>query len=97
MAKETSASSQHKPVFKIGEKVRVKPASFFLNHPKYNETHKEIYEGQCFVSDMFDYCGMEFVIREIRENSKGIVIIIDNSWSWNDWMFEKINKQLELF
>ena len=33
----------------------------------------------------------------IRENSKGIVITIDNSWSWNDWMFEKINKQLELF
>lgn len=95
-------------MFKVSDIVRVKPKEFFVNHPKYNGV-KVNFESS-FVEDMFQYCNEKFIIskawfsgRDYNYNCYRVKKNMndddydENCFTWNDWMFEKIDKQLDLF
>ncbi len=81
--------------FKIGDKVKVKNKSFFLNHPKAdNEGGFSIPIPPGFINEMLEYCGKTFFISSVGTKTYTLKNI---GWSWGDWMLEKTNLQLELF
>lgn len=88
-------------MFKVGDIVKVKPKEFFLNHPNYDEEKGIVDLGFTFSRCMFEYCESRGRIKTIYNGIKQygycIYILEDNHFNWNDWMFEKVNKQLELF
>lgn len=79
---------------KVGDTVKVKSKEFFINHPNYDEEENVVNCGYYFSNEMFDLCGRKDKISFIQ----GDLITLEYlTYNWNDWMLEKIDKQLELF
>ena len=86
--------------FKVGDKVRVKSAEYFKNHPNYDEYNKEVKFGSIFTHRMFAFCGKVFIVAQINEREhSGVSFIIylkpeDTGYRFNEYMLEKF-EQLE--
>jgi len=97
-------------MFKVGDKVRVKNKLFFIQHPEYREEDNMVGCLATFINEMFEFCGKEFFIKEIKDNKYSgyyedldyvlkknhLNDNIEDYW-FNEYMFEKANKQLDLF
>ena len=80
-----------KQKYKVGDKVKVKSLEWY-------NANKNVYNSiVSFVEPMAQYCGQEFIIKEVLDDGIGGYIINTpgferDSYRWKDYMFEDSEK-----
>lgn len=79
--------------FKIGEKVKIK------NKRKIDKEDPRNPRLCGWVGSMYQFCGKIFTIKHISSDFPNLPSplynFIEVGWNWHEWMFEKLDKQLE--
>jgi len=77
-------------------KIKIKPKSFFLDHPKCHKYGSafEVYEGSTFGTAMNEHCNEVFTVSEKDKlrDSRGYFRYSIEGWAWDDWMFDIIEE-----